>query len=137
VQENLVGKDVVRYRTDNFLHIYENIIPFFSKHALQSSKNQNYLDICKASEIIFLKKQISFNWKRCKWNKTNQIRYELETYLTIMLNIYAVIILRTPACNNIITFTSFLFLLSSPANFFFYIYHYILKKVRGGKKETF
>jgi len=53
VQENLVGKDVVRYRTDNFLHIYENIIPFFSKYALQSSKNQNYIDICKASEIIF------------------------------------------------------------------------------------
>jgi len=40
VQEE--GKDVVRYRTDNFLHIYENIIPFFSKNALQSSKNQNY-----------------------------------------------------------------------------------------------
>jgi len=29
----------------------------FSKYALQSSKNQNYLDICKASEIIFLIKK--------------------------------------------------------------------------------
>ena len=53
------GKDVVRYRTDNFLHIYENIIPFFSNNALQSSKNQNYLDFSKVSEIIKSKSHLT------------------------------------------------------------------------------
>jgi len=57
VQEK--GKDVVIYRTDNFLHSYENIIPFFSNNALQSSNNQNYLDFCKASEIIKTKSHLT------------------------------------------------------------------------------
>lgn len=57
VQEK--AKDVVRFRTDNFLQIYENIIPFFSNNALKSSKSQNYLDFCKASELIKSKSHLT------------------------------------------------------------------------------
>lgn len=45
-------KYVIRYRTDNFSLVCENIIPFYSNNVLQSSKVENYLDFSKVSKKI-------------------------------------------------------------------------------------
>ena len=45
-------KEVVRIRIENFKLISEHVIPFFTNYPLQSSKLLNYIDFCKACDLI-------------------------------------------------------------------------------------
>lgn len=50
IEEN--NKEVVRFKVENFKLISEQIIPFFTKNSLQSSKLLNFIDFCKACALI-------------------------------------------------------------------------------------
>lgn len=86
VEENT--PEVVRLRLENLKTITEQLIPFFTKNSLQTSKRWNLLDFCKACAFLFsqAKKdpppQSTFNWKSDNYFKNNQIRkeYRKKTY---------------------------------------------------------
>jgi hypothetical protein len=46
------NKEVVRLKVENFKLISEQIIPFFTKNSLQSSKLLNFTDFCRACVLI-------------------------------------------------------------------------------------
>jgi len=46
------NKEVVRIRVENFKLISEQVIPFFINNPLQSSKLLNFIDFCKACDLI-------------------------------------------------------------------------------------
>jgi hypothetical protein len=50
IEEN--NKEVVRFKVENFKLISEQIIPFFTKNSLQSSKLLNFIDFCKSFALI-------------------------------------------------------------------------------------
>jgi LAGLIDADG endonuclease len=53
--DNLVeegNKEVVRFKVEKFKLISEQIIPFFIKNYIQSSKSLNFSDFCRASALI-------------------------------------------------------------------------------------
>jgi hypothetical protein len=45
-------KEAVRIRIENFKLISEHVIPFFTNYPLQSSKLLNFIDFCKACDLI-------------------------------------------------------------------------------------
>lgn len=46
------NKEVARFRAENFKLISEQIIPFFIKNYLHSSKSLNFEDFCRACALI-------------------------------------------------------------------------------------
>ena len=52
-------RNVLEYRVEKFSDIETKIIPFFSKNQIQGIKFLDYLDWCKASELIKTKAHLT------------------------------------------------------------------------------
>lgn len=45
-------REAFEYRVEKYSDIYDKIIPFFTKYKIQGVKSLDYLDGCKAAELI-------------------------------------------------------------------------------------
>jgi hypothetical protein len=52
-------KDVFNFRIEKFTLIYNKIIPFFSDNKIYGIKFENYLDLCKAAELMINKAHLN------------------------------------------------------------------------------
>jgi hypothetical protein len=54
-------KPHVKFKVSNFENIYEKIIPFFKKYALQAKKKNSFNLFCKVAELIKMKEHLTIS----------------------------------------------------------------------------